>query len=67
MRDMLDGSVVKNPPAMQETGDVGSITELGRSPGGGHGRPLQHSCLKNPIDRRAWKAPVRGVTQKSWA
>ena len=31
--------------------DVGSIPELGRSPGGGHGNPLQHSCLENPMDR----------------
>ena len=29
-------------------GDLGSIPELGRSPGGGHGNPLQHSCLENP-------------------
>ena len=40
------GSVVKNPPA--NTGDireVGSIPVLERSPGGGHGYPLQYSCL----------------------
>ena len=29
-------------------GDLGSIPELGRSPGGGHGNPLQYSCLENP-------------------
>ena len=29
-------------------GDLGSIPALGRSPGGGHGSPLQHSCLENP-------------------
>ena len=40
------GSVVKNPPA--SAGDVGSIPGLGRSPGGGHGNPLQYSCLENP-------------------
>ena len=33
------------------TGDVGSIHGLGRSPEGGHGNPLQYSCLKNPMDR----------------
>ena len=33
--------------------DLGSIPRLGRSPGGGHGNPLQYSCLKNPQDRRA--------------
>ena len=46
--------VVKNPPA--NAGDVkaaGSIPGLGRSPGGGHGNPLQYSCLENPMDRGA--------------
>ena len=33
--------------------DLGSISGLGRSPGGGHGNPLQHSCLENPMDRGA--------------
>ena len=32
-------------------GDMGSIPELGRSPGGGHGNPLQYSRLRNPMDR----------------
>ena len=32
------------------------VPGLGRSPGGGHGNPLQHLCLKNPMDRRAWQA-----------
>ena len=47
--------VVKNMPA--NAGDVrdGGLTpELGRSPGGGHGNPLQYSCLENPMDRGAW-------------
>ena len=35
------------------------------SPGGGHGNPLQYSCLENPIDRGAWRATVQGVA-KSW-
>ena len=49
--------VVKNPPANAgEIRDVDSIPELGRSPGGGHGNPLQCSCLENPT--------VRGV---GWA
>ena len=43
--------------------DAGSIPELGRSPGGGHGNPLQHSCLENPMDRGAWWAAVHGVTE----
>ena len=37
-------------------GDLGSIPVLGRSPGGGHGKPLQYSCLENPMDRGAWWA-----------
>ena len=41
--------------------DVGWIPGLGRSPGGGHGSPLQYSCLENPIDRGAWRAAVHGV------
>ena len=45
------------------TGDVGSIPGLGRSPGGGHGNPLQYSCLENPIDRGAWWATVHGVAK----
>ena len=55
------GSAVKNPPA--KVGDAGSIPGLGRSPGGGHGNPLQCSCLENPMDRGAWQATVHGVTQ----
>ena len=42
-------------------GDPGSIPGLGRSPGEGHGNPLQHYCLGNPMDRRAWRATVHGV------
>ena len=41
--------------------DAGSIPESGRSPGGGHGNPLQYSCLENPMDRRAWWTPVHRV------
>ena len=41
------------PASVGDTGDVGSIPELGRSPGEGNGNPLQYSCLKNPMDRRA--------------
>ena len=48
------GSVVKNPPANAgDTRDAGSISGSGRSPGGGHGNPLQYSCLENPMDRGA--------------
>ena len=48
------GSVVKNPPA--NAGDMGFIPGSGRSPGGGHGNPLQYSCLENPMDGEAWQA-----------
>ena len=34
-----------------------------RSPGGGHGNPLQYSCLENPMDRGAWRATVHRVTK----
>ena len=46
-------------------GDLGSIPGLGRSPGGGHGNPLQYSSLENPMDRGAWWTIVYGVA-KSW-
>ena len=54
--------MVKNPRA--NAGDVrepGSIPALGRSPGGGHGNPLQYSCLENPMDRGAWQAVAHRV------
>ena len=44
--------MVKNPSA--NAGDVGSIPVSGRSSGGGNGNPFQYSCLKNPMDRRAY-------------
>ena len=45
-------------------GDPGSIPGLGRSPGEGHGKPLQYSCLENPMDRGAWWAAVQGVARR---
>ena len=45
------------------TGDSDLIPELGRSPGGEHGNPLQYSCLENPMDRRVWRAKVYGITK----
>ena len=45
--------------------DAGSIPESGRSPGEGNGNPLWYSCLKNPMDRGAWWATVRGFTKES--
>ena len=49
------GAVVKNPAADQgDTGDEGSIPGSGRSPGVGNGKPLQYSCLGNPMNREVW-------------
>ena len=56
--------VGKDQPANVGDGrDAGSIPGSGRSPGEGHGTPLQYSCLENPMDRGAWWAAVHGVTQ----
>ena len=43
--------------------ELGSIPGLGRFLGGGHGNPLQYSCLENPHDRGAWWATVHGVAR----
>ena len=49
--------VVKNPPAnAEDIRDMGSIPGSGRANRGGHGNPLQYSCLENPMDRGAWQA-----------
>ena len=65
-RDYLVVLVVKNPPAKAgDTRDMDSIPGLGWSPGEGCGNPLQYSCLKNPMDRRAWWATIPEVI-KSW-
>ena len=59
--------LVKNLPAMQEitlnAGGLCLIPGLGRSPGKGHGNPLQYSCLENPMDRETWQATVHGVAK----
>ena len=53
--------MVKNLPANAGDGRVGRlIPGSGRSPGGGHGNPVQYSCLENPMDREAWRATVHG-------
>ena len=60
--------VVNNLPA--NTGDIrdtGSIPRSGRSPGEGHGNPLQYSSLENAMDRGAWQATVHGVAKsRTW-
>ena len=56
--------MVNNSPA--NAGDIrdsGSVPELGKSPGGGHGSSLQYSCLENPMDGGVWQATVHGVTK----
>ena len=59
--DFLGGAVVKN--LHTNAGDSSSIPMLGRSPGGGHGNPLQYSCLENFMDKGAWPATVNRVTK----
>ena len=46
-----------------DPGDLCSVPGLGRSPGGGHGNPLQYSCLENPMDREAWRATAHGIAK----
>ena len=63
IRGFPGGSVVKNSPA--NAGDMGSITETGRSPGEGNDNALPYSCLESPMDRGSWQATVHGVTKES--
>ena len=54
--------MLKNLPAKAgDTGDMDSISGLGRSPGGGHGNPLQYSRPVNSMDSEAWQATVHRV------
>ena len=56
--------VVKNPPANAgDTRGMNSIPGSGRSSEVGNGNPLQHSCLENSMDRRAWWSTIHGVTK----
>ena len=58
--------VVKNPFATAgDIRDMGSMPGLGRSLGGGHGKPLQYSCLENSMDRGAWQAIFSSRVAKS--
>ena len=50
--------VKKLPANARDVGDTGSIPGSVRSPGRGHGNPLQYSSLENPVDRGAWWATV---------
>ena len=58
------GCLVDKEPICN-AGCIGSIPGLGRSPGGGHGKPLQYSCLENFMDRGAWCNTVHRVT-RNW-
>ena len=59
--------MVKNPLANAgDVRDTGSILGSGRSPGGGHGNPLQYSCLENYMDREVWWATVHKYIQMSF-
>ena len=46
--------------------DMGSISELGRSPGEGNGNPLQYSYLENLMHRGAWWTTLHGVARVGW-
>ena len=59
MRGFPGDSVVKNPPA--NAGDAGLIPGSGRSSGGGNGKPLQYSCLENPMNRGLFA--VHGIAE----
>ena len=59
------GSAIKNLPAGQELQEnAGSISGSERSPGRGHGSPLQYSCQENPMDRGPWLAKAHRVTKE---
>ena len=56
--------VVKNlPDNAEDIRDMGSIPGSGRSPAGGHGNPLQYTCLENTMDRGVWWTSVHRVTK----
>ena len=58
------GSTGKNLPT--NAGDIrdsGSMSRLGRSPGGRNGNPIQYTCLENPMDRGAWQATAHRVAK----
>ena len=63
-RGFPGGSPVKIVPAdVGDAGNEGLIPGSGRSPGGGHGSPLQYPCLEKPMDRGDWQAIVHGVAE----
>ena len=65
LKGFSGGAVVKNPANAGDTGDVGLIPGSGRSPEVGNGKPLQYSCLENPMHRGTWQATAHGVAKES--
>ena len=61
---VFPGGASGKEPAGGDVRDTGLIPGLGRSPGGGHGNPLQYSCLENARDREAWQATVHGISKE---
>ena len=61
--EMSGGAAAKNPPV--NAGDPGSFSGSERCPGGRKDKPLQYSCLGNPMDRGAWQATVSGLPKES--
>ena len=62
----LDSASGKEPAAIAGgIRDMASVSGSGRSPGGGHGNPLQYPCLESPTDRGAWQSTVNRIA-KSW-
>ena len=58
------GTSGKEPANAGGIRDTGLILGSGRSPRGGHGNPLQYSCLENPMDRGAWRAAIYSVAKR---
>ena len=56
-------SMIVGKESACSAGDLSSIPGSGRSPGEGNDKPLQYSCLGNPMDRGAWRATVHRVTR----
>ena len=61
----FSGGASGKEPSAGDMRDTDSIPGSGRSPGEGHGNPLQYFCLENPMDGGAWQAMVHRVTE-SW-
>ena len=60
----LVAELIKNLPANAgDVRDAGSTPGSGRSPGEGHGNPLQHSCLENATDRGAWQSTIHRISK----